>query len=424
MKKRGILGLGALGVWLALAAGGLVGQAPAVSEDVLAAARHEEARLRELVRRCSVAFCSIGAGSGVCIRSDGLIVTNDHVAGGREEWAVFFGDGRPPLTARRLGADERGDVYLLKVDGDQNDLPCLPLGDAAKLRVGERVMALGNPWLLSQDGRPTVTFGVVSALHYNQGAYSNAIVTDTPVNPGNSGGPLINLDGEVVGINGRIATRFSRQRFNTGMAFAIPSTQITNFLRTLAGDEVTWHGALHDVRVYTSTSPRGVRVVSIFNTGPAYRAGLRYEDVITHLSGVAITTEDQFEGLLASYPAGSRVRLDVLRDGKPVEVEVPLASVEWPLTGIYLGIQSETDPLDETLVPRIHRLEPYGPAERAGFEVGDVLTHLDGLAIRTGAQFLRWVRYYYPGKTLLVAVERGDRSLLLPLTLAGKPATR
>lgn len=406
----------ALLVWLAVAAG-----LPAQSvEDGLERARREQGELVRLVEKCSAAFCGIGSGSGVCIRSDGLIVTNDHVAGGRDEWAVFFGDGRPPLRAKRLGADERGDVCLLKVIGDHQDLPFLPLADATKLKAGQRVMALGNPWLLSQDGRPTVTFGVISVLHYNQGAYSDAIVTDAAVNPGNSGGPLINMQGEVIGINGRIVTRFPFHRFNTGVAFAIPSNQISNFLRTLTGDEVTWHGALHDVSVYPSTDPRGVAVGRIYKSGPSFRAGLRYEDVITRVNGVAVTAEDQFDGLLATYPAGTRVTLSVVRDEKPLAIDVTLASVEPVVTGIYLGVESEQEPIDVTLVPRVHRVEPNSPAERAGFKVGDVLTHLDGRPIQTGEQFERWTRYHYPGKVLHIAIRRDDRSMILPLALSGK----
>jgi len=389
-------------------------------EDGLGRTRAEEAELVRLVEKCSAAFCGIGAGSGVCIRNDGLIVTNDHVAGGRDEWAVFFGDGRPPLEAKRLGADERGDVCLLKVIGDHRDLPFIPLADAAKLKAGQRVMALGNPWLLSQDGRPTVTFGVISVLHYNQGAYSDAIVTDAAVNPGNSGGPLINMQGEVIGINGRIVTRFPFHRFNTGVAFAIPCGQISNFLRTMTGDEVTWHGALNDVFVYPSPDPRGVSVGRIFKSGPSFRAGLRYEDVITRVNGVAVTAEEQFDGMLAAYPAGTKVTLSVVREKKPLDSEVTLSSVEPVVTGIYLGVKSEQDPIDVTLVPRIHRIEPDSPAERAGFKVGDVLTHLDGRPILTGEQFERWTRYHYPGKVVHIAVERGDRSLILPLELSGQ----
>ena len=415
------LGVFAIALWLTAAS--LMSQ-PRIEQDDRTRARQQEAALEQLVARCGNAFCAIGAGSGVCIRPDGLIVTNEHVAGEREEWAVFFGDGRAPMIARRLGSDDRGDVFLLKVVGTPSDLPFVPLGDAAALRVGEQVMALGNPWLLSQDGRPTVTFGVVSALHYNQGAYSDAIVTDTPVNPGNSGGPLINMRGEVVGINGRIVTRFPGLRFNTGVAFAIPSSQIQNFLKTLVGDQVIWHGALHDISVFAATEPRGVGIATLYRNGPSFGAGLRYEDVITRLNGVPVTTEEQFAGLLASYPAGSRVKFQVERKKETRTVEVTLASVEEPLTGIFLDIQSNTDPVDVTLVPRIHRIAPDSPAERAGFRAGDRLTHLEGQRIETGEQFRRWIRYYYPGKKLHVAVERNGASLLLPLVLDGKPATR
>ncbi len=394
------------------------------TQDDRVRARKEQAELRALVERCAPAFCAIGAGSGVCIRNDGLIVTNDHVAGGREEWAVFFGDGRPALKARRLGVDERGDVCLLKVVGDFTDLPFIPLGDANRLRVGERVMALGNPWVLSQDGMPTVTFGGISCLHYNQGGYSDAIVTDTPVNPGNSGGPLINMRGEVVGINGRIVTRFHGHKINTGVGFAIPSGQIQNFMKTLSGEDLIWHGALLDVRVDSSTDPRGVQVLTVYKSCPAYRSGLRYEDVITRVNGVPVTTEARFEGLLASYPAGSRVVLSVIREKKPRDIEVTLSSVETPLTGIFLKVKSPERPVDPTLILEIDRVLGGSPAEEAGFKAGDVLTHVDGRILETGNQFHHWIRYSHPGKTLWIAVQRGDRSLILPLTLSGRRKPR
>lgn len=394
------------------------------TQDDRIRARKEQAELRALVKRCAPAFCAIGAGSGVCIRSDGLIVTNDHVAGGREEWAVFFGDGRPALEARRLGVDERGDVCLLEVVGDFTDLPHLPLGDATRLRVGERVMALGNPWVLSQDGKPTITFGGISALHYNQGGYSDAIVTDTPVNPGNSGGPLVNMRGEVVGINGRVVTRFPGHRFNTGVGFAIPSSQILNFMKTLSGEDLIWHGALQDVSVRSSTDPRGVEVLTVFKSGPSYRSGLRYEDVITRVNGVPVTTEARFEGLLASYPAGFRVVLSVIREKKSLEIEVRLSSVEPALTGIFLKVESPERPVDATLTLEIDRVVAGSPAEEAGFKAGDVLTHLDGRPLEEGIQFHRWILYSYPGKTVRIAVQRGDRSMILPLTLSGRRKPR
>ncbi len=422
-------------VMAALALGCLVA-APVRADDdereALARARQEQAALVALVARCSPAFVAVGGGSAVCIRADGLIVTNHHVAGDREQWAVYFGDGRPALKAKRLGADARGDLCFLKVEGEHSDLPFLPLGDSSRVVPGQRVFALGNPWLLSQDGRPTVTFGIVSALHHNQGGYTDAIMTDTAVNPGNSGGPLITLGGEVIGINGRIMTRFAGVRVNTGIGVAIPSNQIRNFFEPLSTAKPVWHGELASVFVAAAERPvLGVRVTDIYTSSPAYRAGLRYDDIVTAVGGVPVRTRSQFDGILGTHPAGSVVTLDVTRIdadldlGEPIPddvatsrhaIAVRLASVEPVRHGIEFAVGSGDDAPYTTTVERV---EPGGPAWCAGLRPGDRITHVDGEPLAEARQFASVWRYGYPGKRIVLAIERGGIAMLRTIELTG-----
>lgn len=389
-------------------------------EDDLARARREQSELVALVKRIAPAFVAVGAGSGVCIRPDGLIVTNEHVAGERKEWSVFFGDGRPPLTAKRLGVDRRGDLCFLQVVGNHKNLPHLALADSSKLLVGERVIALGNPWVLSQDGRPTVTMGIVSAKHHNQGGYTDAIVTDAPVNPGNSGGPLVNLRGEVVGINGKIATRFYKLRYNTGIGFAIPANQIMNYFKTLAGDAVIWHGSLAGVDVYRDGNEMaaGLRVNAVGRFSPADRAGLRYDDVIASVNGIRVSTQQRLEGLIATFPAGTKVAVAVTRDEEPIEMTIELSSVE----SVVHGIGLETTPTGDGLTLRVSRLEPNGAGENAGLRVGDRITFVDGIPLTDGEQLTRLLSYAYPGKTVTLVVEREGETRLVAVELDGQRA--
>ncbi|MDF1662236.1 MAG: trypsin-like peptidase domain-containing protein, partial [Planctomycetota bacterium] len=185
-------------------------------------ARRFEKKLVALVKRIRPAVIAIGGGSGVIISEDGWVLTNHHVAGNEDKtWTIRLPGGRF-YDAKITGKDVIGDITLLKIT-TKDKLPFLPLANSDRVKVGEWVFAMGNPWgFAGVKNLPTVSLGVVSAVHRFQGGYGDAIQTDAPINPGNSGGPLINFKGEVIGINGRIAFRFG-QRSNTGVGFAIPA---------------------------------------------------------------------------------------------------------------------------------------------------------------------------------------------------------
>lgn len=209
-------------------------------DDALKAALRLEKLIESTAARVVPAFVFVGGGSGVLISSDGWFLTNHHVAGERPDWQVTLPGGFI-YKAEVVGYDVSGDICLCKIK-NAKDLPYVELGDSDVIRPGEGVIAVGNPFMLgSMDFQPTVSFGVVSAMHRFQQNYADAIQTDAAVNPGNSGGPLFTIDGKLIGINGRIDTRF-RNRVNTGIGLAIPINQIKNFMRVLKKGGYVRHG--------------------------------------------------------------------------------------------------------------------------------------------------------------------------------------
>jgi len=188
----------------------------------VAAAEPAPVDLAELCIRVRPAFVFIGGGSGVIVRPDGLMLTNDHVIGRKRSFTVRIGDGRS-FRAKVLGSDPVGDVAALKLEVPTGQtVPHLELGDSDALRVGDEALAVGNPFALGVlDQAPTFTVGIISALNHTQGSYAECIVTDAEVNPGNSGGPLVTMDGEVVGIVTAILNPTSARTF-LGIGFAVP----------------------------------------------------------------------------------------------------------------------------------------------------------------------------------------------------------
>ena len=306
-------------------------------------------RLQKVVEKVRPAYVFIGGGSGVCISKDGWVLTNHHVAGptGRE-WEVRFTGGKT-YNGRVIGHDPLHDISLIKLD--TNDaLPFAELGDSDALQIGQHVIAVGNPFMLGTgeggqptpggrgrtDGNwdPTITFGIVSALHRHQDAYSDAIHTDCQINPGNSGGPLITLEGKVIGINGRIAMRF-HNRVNTGIGYAIPSNLIRNFMdaykaggRVRRGyiDGVTVTNCGHEGYENSGEYGDGVLVVGLTEDTPAAKAGLKEGDIVVKIAGHRIVNDNRFHGVLSTYPQTSIVPIAVRRkvagEWKDLELKV------------------------------------------------------------------------------------------------------
>jgi putative serine protease PepD len=280
-------------------------------------------------------------GSGVVVRSDGYILTNDHVvsvAANRGTITATFADGKT-VPAKIVGRDASTDLAVVKVD-NASGLTAATFADSAKLTVGQTVVAVGSPLGLDH----TVTSGIVSALNRatrggedNQALF-DAVQTDAPINPGNSGGPLVDLSGHVVGINAEIATAGSNSsRFpgqsgesgNIGIGFAIPSNVAADIADQLIADGTAEHAYLGvelSAGTDTGSSTGGAKLSQVTAGGPAAHAGLRADDVVTKLDSQLIGTADDLAAAVRTHKPGDQVTLTVLRGGRTTTVTATLGS--------------------------------------------------------------------------------------------------
>ncbi|MEZ5287359.1 MAG: trypsin-like peptidase domain-containing protein [Vicinamibacterales bacterium] len=266
-------------------------------------------------------------GSGVLVSADGYVVTNSHVVGeNNAEVTVSVGDRE--LKAAIVGVDTWTDLALLKVEG--TGLPVIPWGDSSRLRVAEWVMAVGNPFSLSQ----TVTLGIVSALGragMGIATYEDFIQTDAAINPGNSGGALINSRGELVGINTAI---FSQSGGYQGIGFAVPSNLVRKVVDDLKQYGEVRRGSIGYVEVSPLTNrlaeelrapgTDGIVITQMSRQSAAYRAGLRPGDIVRRVNDQPIANTSQFVRSVADSPLGSTARIEVLRDGERTTFRVPV----------------------------------------------------------------------------------------------------
>ncbi|MCH2178935.1 MAG: trypsin-like peptidase domain-containing protein [Mariniblastus sp.] len=252
-----------------------------------------------------------GGGSGVIIDSSGIALTNHHVimGAGVSGWAGLA-DGQL-YHWKLIGTDPGGDVAIIQLEG-QTKFPFASLGDSDQVQVGDWALAMGNPFLLSENQKPTVTLGIVSGVkRYQPGAgknqliYGNCIQVDSSINPGNSGGPLFNMKGQVIGINGRGSFQ-DRGRVNVGLGYAISANQIKNFIPELLATKLVEHGTLD-----ANFTDREGRVIceNLYQNTPLYEAGMRPGDELVSFEGVAIETANQFTNLLCTLPEDWPARL-------------------------------------------------------------------------------------------------------------------
>ena len=358
-----------------------VGAAAAFAAD-------DSADLAAICVKARPAFVFIAGGSGVVIRPDGLMLTNDHVIENRRRFDVRLGDGRS-FKAKVVGRDAVGDLAALQLDLPAGEtVPHLPLGDSEALRVGDEAIAVGNPFALGVlDQAPTFTVGIISAVHHTQGSYTECIVTDAELNPGNSGGPLINMAGEVVGINGQISTRYGL-RSNTGLGFAISARQIAMWLPLLeraAGGEVK-HARLAGVE-FESRDRETVASVTVKDVAEgtlAAEAGFRAGDTIVAIDDAPVANGHRCAGLLGIYPEGSRAAFRVRRGGEEVTLEAVLTAPQRCRTGIDLE-----RPRGGDLLPVVEAVEPGSSADVAGLKPGDVIVAFRGRRLEFPARDAR-----------------------------------
>jgi S1-C subfamily serine protease len=339
-----------------------------VRADTVTALAETESQRIELVKQLSPQVVSIfspggkDGGSGVLISADGLALTNFHVvAGSTPALKCGLADGNV-YDAVIVGIDATGDVALIKLLG-RDDFPVAALGDSDRVRVGDWVMAMGNPFLLATDFNPTVTLGLISGIHryqYPSGTlleYADCLQTDASINPGNSGGPLFALDGSLIGINGRCSFE-KRGRVNVGVAYSISINQIKNFLSVLASGRLADHAALGAI-VDSDLNGR-VIVSDILESSDAYRRGLRLGDEIVRFADSPIRSVNAFKNALGTLPEGWRVPLVFRRRGELHEISVRLASLHQPGE---LAARVQVAPRAPSPLPEGAPEAPHAPAE-------------------------------------------------------------
>lgn len=382
-----------------------------------------------------------GSGSGFIVSADGKILTNAHVVDGAETVTVRLSDNME-YQAKVLGKDKQTDVALLKIDA--NNLPVVKLGNSDQLSVGEWVLAIGSPFGLDYSA----TQGIISALSRRlpYETYVPFIQTDVAVNPGNSGGPLFNTRGEVVGINSQI---YSNTGSYAGLSFAIPINTVRNVVAQLEKEgHVTrgWLGVqIQNVTSDLATSfgmsrPQGALVGSVDPQGPAGKAGVQTGDVILSFNGTALNDSADLPSLVGAAMVGSKVDMKVLRDGReltlhPVvgtlkdeERQASNADTETKSSKAILNVSVQ--PLTDVQRKRldiesggvlIAQVSP-GPAARAGIQSGDVVLKVSGKTVKDPEHFIALVRDLPRGKPVAFLIKREQGSLFVAVTLPKESA--
>jgi putative serine protease PepD len=264
-----------------------------------------------------------GQGSGFVYDADGHIITNEHVVDGANSVSVRFWNGKT-FTASVVGTDASTDLAVLKVDAPVSQLFPLSLGDSSKLVVGDQVVAIGSPFGL--EG--TVTSGIVSALHRemtspNHFAIDNSIQTDAAINHGNSGGPLLNAQGKVVGVNSQIE---SNSGGNEGVGFAIPSNTVKSIASQLISNGKAEHAFLGVVLSDSSSQTGGAAIGQVRARTPAAKASLRAGDVVTSAGGTKINSASELRAVINAHRPGDTISVTYTRGGQSHTVKVKLAA--------------------------------------------------------------------------------------------------
>jgi serine protease Do/serine protease DegQ len=360
------------------------------------------------------------AGSGVIFDArSGYIVTNAHVVENASEITVTLQDGRD-LKADIIGSDTPSDVAVLRVKPD--GLTQIPLGDSARVEVGDFVVAIGNPFGLQH----TVTSGIISGLSrsgINPDGYEDFIQTDASINPGNSGGALVNLRGELIGINTAI---LSRSGGNIGIGFAIPVNMAHSVMEQLIRYGSVKRGQL-GVSMYTVTpdiahslglpSVVGALVSQVVDGSPADHAGIRTGDVITSVNGQPVKSNSELRNTIGLLRVGDKVEIGLLRDGKPLRVTAVIADTSPELAGGPASIHKSFEGAVLADAPDaggalVRSIEPGSAAAQAGLRAEDVIVG----ANRSRVSSVRDLRDRAHGAAVLVLdVRRGATVLLVPL---------
>lgn len=363
-----------------------------------------------------------GSGSGFIVRQDGLILTNNHVVENARQITVVLAD-ETEYRAELLGGDAKTDLAVLKINSAA-ELPVARLGDSDALRVGDWVLAIGNPFGLSN----TVTAGIVSATGRTIGAgpYDNFIQTDASINPGNSGGPLFNQDGQVVGINTAI---FSRSGGNIGIGFATPINQAKALMPELEEHGYVTRGWL-GVSIQSLTRDLaaslgldeavGALVADVVDDSPARRAGIRRGDVILGYNGREVTTSSELPSLVAETRVGETVPVELSRRGRRETLSVTIGELEERRASGAAVDQGEWGLAVRDLRPHelaqaglkagegvlVSGVRPGSPAERARVRSGDVILEVNRTPVGSVQELQTALATAQTGRPLLLLLQR------------------
>ena len=372
------------------------------------------------------------SGTGFIVRSDGYILTNNHVVAGADRVTVKLADGRE--FKGKVLLDPRTDLAVIKIDA--NNLPAVSFADSDKVKVGQWAVAIGNPFGL----RNTVTIGVVSALRRDADAdstidYPEAIQTDAAINPGNSGGPLVDLDGKVIGVNFMIV---SNSRQSAGIGFAIPSNSVRFVM-----DQLISKGKV--VRGYLGLGPtdlspakaqvygvkKGALVESIEAGSPADKAGLKVSDVITKVNGKVVESALALRHAVQAIAPGTTVKLTIMRDKTEKVLLAKLGDApsgaeeaqDQSASKLGLAVEALTPNMAKSLgVPAgsgvvVKSVESGGAADRAGIQEQDVIMKINNTPVTSVATFNAATKTLKSGDTAVIVIRRGGDSAILEVPL-------
>jgi serine protease Do len=388
--------------------------------------QQQQPRERKQIRR--------GQGSGFIVTPDGYILTNNHVVKDANKITVKLSDNRE-LPAKVVGTDPETDVAVIKINA--KDLPTVELGDSDKLKVGEWVLAIGNPFGLSH----TVTAGIVSAKGRSRiglAEYEDFIQTDAAINFGNSGGPLINIDGKVIGMNTAIVSQTGAY---SGIGFAIPINIAKNvYKQIVTGGKVT-RGYIgiycQDVSpemadLLGAKGQKGIVVNEIAKGSPAEKAEMHKGDIIVKRDGKEIKDWDSFRNEIAEIGPGTKVTLTVIRDGKEQDITVELGSrksesaaaksEEKTVEKLGMTVQNLTTELaqqfgykDEKTGVIVTQVEPGSPAENADIVAGTLVMEVNRQKVKDADDF--WEQIKKSGNSILLYVRQGEFSRYIVIQL-------
>jgi serine protease Do len=380
-----------------------------------------------------------GLGSGVIVRSDGVILTNNHVIDGADDIIVTLIDGRE-FPGKVTGTDPRSDIAVIQIDA--KDLPSIPLGNSDNLKVGEWVLAIGSP--LSPEYNHTVTAGIVSAKGRQVSGLTGVqdfIQTDAAINPGNSGGALVNLRGELIGINTAIASRTGQ---NSGIGFAISSNLARVVMEDILDDGKVsrgWLGVRIDrvtkdiAEMYGMKNTDGVLIRSLEKDSPAERDGIEPGDIVIAVNGQSVKTPTELSSIIGSKKPNDKVKITVIRDGKEKTIEVTLGEFPTELlsnntskenkiedlglsvTNLDKSLRNELRLSDSDYGVVIREVIRGSVAENAGLQRGDLIMRVNRARINSVEDFEKSIAEIEPGGVVLLQIKRNGRRMIVDFTM-------